>query len=161
MERLIEAVIALLQDAGIRAVRAFPQGAMPELEAPCTAVGLKRAKGAGRAVYTYLGMEEQADGTLTPRYGRALEAEIFLQIFCPRRLGAAQCMQEREWVTAALARPSQLVRLDALTVGTCAYQAESDCFVCGLTVEAEAYLYALANEEESAFTDFILKGEVK
>lgn len=161
MERLIEAVIALLREAGVCAVRAFPQGAMPELAAPCTAVGLRQAKSAGRAVYRYLGVEERTDGVLTPLYGRALEAEVFLQIFSPRRLGAAQCMQERERVTAALARPSQIVRLGALTVGTCEYQAESDCFVCGLTVEAEAYLYALTNEEESAFTDFILKGEVK
>lgn len=99
MDRLIEAVIALLRTEGIYAVRAFPQGAMPALKAPCTAVGLSRAKGAGRAVYTYLGMEENADGTQTPLYGRALETEIFLQVFCPRGLGAQRCMEEAERVT--------------------------------------------------------------
>lgn len=161
MDRLIEAVIALLRTEGIYAVRAFPQGAMPALKAPCTAVGLSRAKGAGRAVYTYLGMEENADGTQTPLYGRALETEIFLQVFCPRGLGAQRCMEEAERVTTALALPSAIVKLGELEVGGCAYRAESDCYVCRLSVEAEAYVYAQANEEETEFTDFILKGEVK
>lgn len=161
MDRLIEAVIALLRAEGIYAVRAFPQGAMPALCEPCTAVGLLRAKGAGRAVYTYLGMEEGADGTRTPLYGRRLETEIFLQVFCPRQLGAKHCMEETERVTAALALPSAIVGLGELEVGSCCYQAESDCYVCRLTVGAEAYVYAQANEEETEFTDFILKGEVK
>ena len=32
---------------------------------------------------------------------------------------------------------------------------------CTVRVEAEAYVYAVANEDETEFTDFILKGEVK
>ena len=76
MEKLIEAVIRLAEAAGIRAVKAFPAGAMPALTQPCTAVGLLKAKGAGRAVYGYLGVEAQADGSWTPLYGRRLEAVL-------------------------------------------------------------------------------------
>ena len=159
MEKLIEAVIRLAEAAGIRAVKAFPVGAMPALTQPCTAVGLLKAKGAGRAVYAYLGVEEQADGSLTPLYGRRLEAEVYLRVFCPRALGAQRCMQEAEKLAAALSRPSPVVRLGALTVEQCGYDAAGDCYRCTVRVEAEAYVYAMANEDETEFTDFILKGE--
>ena len=46
-------------------------------------------------------------------------------------------------------------------MGTCAYDAVSDCFRCTITAKTRAYLYALANEDGTEFTDFILKGEVK
>ena len=44
MELLIEALIAALEQAGLRAVKAFPQGLMPHLEKPGTAVGFAAAK---------------------------------------------------------------------------------------------------------------------
>ena len=38
---------------------------------------------------------------------------------------------------------------------------DADCYSCKVTAHALAYVYALANEEETEFTDFILKGEVQ
>ena len=68
---------------------------------------------------------------------------------------------EAEKLAAALSRPSPVVRLGALTVEQCGYDAAGDCYRCTVRVEAEAYVYAVANEDETEFTDFILKGEVK
>ena len=43
----------------------------------------------------------------------------------------------------------------------CRFAADADCYSCKVTAHALAYVYALANEEETEFTDFILKGEVQ
>ena len=62
---------------------------------------------------------------------------------------------------ALLAEEPGGVRIESFSVGTCAYDAVSDCFRCTITAKTRAYLYALANEDGTEFTDFILKGEVK
>ena len=161
MDRMIAAIIRAITAAGMHAVKAFPQGGMPALTKPCTAVGLLRAKGAERTGFSYLGVQETADGTRTPLYGKSLEAEIYLQLFCPRALGASACMQEAERLAAVLAAPIAGVRLGAFTVEACRYDAVSDCYQCRLCAQASGYLYASADEDETEFTDFILKGEVK
>ena len=43
----------------------------------------------------------------------------------------------------------------------CRFEADMDCYCCKMTVTALAYIYALANEDETEFTDFMLKGEVR
>ena len=48
-----------------------------------------------------------------------------------------------------------------ITVGACEYDAQSDCFVCPVRAQAQAYVYAVTDEDETEFTDFILKGAVK
>lgn len=150
-----------LRAAGLTAVKAFPAGAMPELMAAVTAVGLKRARGSHRAVYEYLGIQEEPNGTLTPLYGRPLEAELLLTVLAPRRLGGQGAMAEAERVTALIAGPVPGVHLEAFTVEGPELDGKSDCYRCTVTVTARGYLYALANSDETEFTDFILKGEVK
>lgn len=161
MEELIRALIKKLTDAGLTAVRAFPEGLMPRLTKAVTAVGIREVKSAGAGAYAYLGMREDAEGTLRAVYGRRLEAEAFLQVWCPRVIGGKACMEAAEQAMAALSEQSGGVRIEALTMGQCVYDAGSDCFQCMLTAKTQAYLYAVCNEEETEFTDFILKGEVK
>lgn len=70
-------------------------------------------------------------------------------------------MEEAERVAALLGAPLGAVQIGSFTVGPCAYDALSDCFRCALTAKSRAYLYAVANEDETEFTDFILKGVLK
>ena len=46
-------------------------------------------------------------------------------------------------------------------MGACTYDAGCDCFLCPLTAQLKAYVYATANEDETEFTDFMLKGEIR
>ena len=155
MELLIEALIAALEQAGLRAVKA-----LPHLEKPVTAVGIAEAKSVD-GPYAYLGMQEDKNGALRALYGKTLETEAVLEVYCPRSLGGRACMEEAERVAALLGAPLGAVQIGSFTVGPCAYDALSDCFRCALTAKSRAYLYAAANEDETEFTDFILKGVLK
>ena len=53
------------------------------------------------------------------------------------------------------------VQMKRLELGTCAFQPEADLFSVTIHLEAEGFVYALANEDDTEFTDFILKGEIK
>lgn len=161
MEELIAAMLRLLAQAGRTAVKAFPEGKMPHLETPTTAVGIREVKSVGKNGFSYLGMRENADGVRTAWYGKPLETELELQIYCPRRLGGRSCMEEAERIAAILADTDGGIQITSFSVGVCSYDAESDCFRCTLTAKTKAYLYAQANAEETEFTDFILKGELK
>lgn len=161
MHELIEAICKLLADAGVTVVRQFYPGTAPELDAPVTAVGLQGAKSGAAAQFSYLGMREDADGGRTALYGCELAAEILMQVFAPRRGGSAACYAETEKVVAALSNGAAGVQLAGITVGACEYDAQSDCFVCPVRAQAQAYVYAVTDEDETEFTDFILKGAVK
>lgn len=161
MDELIAALLRALEKAQITAVKAFPEGIMPKLTGPVTAVGIREMKGGANGAYTYLGMQPDGTGAARALYGRRLEAEALMQVYCPRSLGGRACMTESERVAALLAGEPGGVRIESFSVGTCAYDAVSDCFRCTITAKTRAYLYALANEDGTEFTDFILKGEVK
>lgn len=160
MDELIAALIRALKQAGVTAVKAYPEGVMPKLEGAVTAVGLRAMKNAEQG-WSYLGMRKKADGSSAAFYGRSVEAEAEMRVYCPRRIGGRVCMAEAEKAAAVLAAPIGGIRIEAFSVGACAYEPKSDCFCCTLTAKTQAYVYAAANEDETEFTDFILKGEVK
>lgn len=160
MEQLIQAFLAALSAVGITAVRQQPQLTLPLLSAPVTAVGLAGAKGEEQAFFEYLGELEQEGGTVS-LYGRRLEAEISLTVYCPKKLGGQRCRQEADSICQLLSGSLNGIRFAGFSVEPCRYEPESDLFRCGITVQARAYLYALPNEDETEFTDFILKGAAK
>lgn len=160
MEQLIQAFLDALEDADITAVRQLPALQLPDLTAPVTAVGLAGAKGLEQAFYEYLGMTEHRGG-LMPLYGRRLEADVTLAVYCPRSLGAAECTQEADRVCELLSGTIPGVTLGGFQIGPCRYEPDSDLFACVITAQAKAYLYAIPNEDETEFTDFILKGVPK
>lgn len=160
MEQLIDAILQALSDAEITAVKQLPQISFPHLTAPVTAVGLHAAKAADYALFCYLGKTER-NGEDFELYGKELKAEIFLQTVCPRRLGAECCMQQTDRIVELLAEPMQAVSLTGFSVGACEYDAQADVFSMTVTAQVRAYLYALSTEDETEFTEFILKGEVQ
>ncbi len=161
MERLMQALVSALRAGGIPAVRSFAAGTMPRLTETVTSVSLKSAKTHGGTFYSYLGLQEQDDGGLLPVYGRPLEAVVRFLVHTPHELGSQACMQQVFSLAQLLTAGVVGVRLGELTVGACVYDDVTDCFECELCVQAQAYLYATANSDETEFTDFILKGEVR
>ena len=93
-------------------------------------------------------------------YGRRLEAEIFLETVCPRRLGAEGCMEQTDAIVQRFSEPVNGVSLTEFTVGACAFDETADAFTMTVTAKLKAYLYALSEEDGTEFTDFILKGEI-
>ena len=124
-------------------------------------VELRSVSGGEKTVYTYLGVEELSGGSLQPIYGRHLEAEIALTVFSPRHLGGQVCQNLARQVAERIAEQVNGVKLGAFRMEPCEFEEKSDCFQCRIVARAKAYLYARANGDETEFTDFILKGEVK
>lgn len=156
----MQAFLSALEGAGLTAVRQQPQLRLPVISAPVTAVGLAGAKGAEEAFFEYLGELEQNGGTVS-LFGRRLEADVTLTVYCPKRLGGQRCVQEADAVCALLSGNPGGIRFAGFSVEPCRYEPESDLFCCRITAQARAYLYALANEDETEFTDFILKGAAR
>jgi hypothetical protein len=161
MELMITAVVSALKGAGVAATSALPAATMPQLNGPVTAVGLQSATATRSGFYDYLGLETMDDGSRRELYGRKLEATLFLDIYSPARLGGAECRRAAEAVSEVLLCGVDGVSLGTFTLGQCVYDEASNCFLCACTVEANAYVYAVASEDGTEFTDFILKGVLK
>ena len=139
----MEAVLTWLKDAGFQAVRRMPEGEFPELFGAVVAVGLEKAEAADAGLYSYLGVTEM-DGKTVSIYGRRLEAQVAMEVVSPENLGAKACME---------ASSALLTKLSGGIPGLAIAKTVMET--------ALAYVYALANEEETEFTDFMLKGEVR
>ena len=160
MEQLIEVVLAWLKGAGFQAVRQMPEGNFPELLGAVVAVGLQKAEATDAGLYSYLGVT-QTDGKTVSLYGKRLEAEVTMEVVSPESLGAKGCMEVSDALLTKLSGGIPGLTLTKTVMESCRFEAETDCFCCKVTATALAYVYALTNEEETEFTDFILKGEVQ
>ena len=108
-------------------------------------------------MYEYLGQTPEGESL----FGKRLEADVRLTAVCPRALGSEACQKQAERVAELLSGKVAGVTLAGYTVGACVYDAGCDCFVCPVTAQVKAYVYASANEDETEFTDFMLKGEIR
>ena len=160
MEQLIAAALKWLEAQGFCAVRRTPQGVFPRLNGTVVAVDVAGTKMTQAGLYDYLGMTD-ADGKRVSLYGRKIEAKVLLKIVTPRTLGAKECMEQADLVLTALSGGIPGLTMGEISSEACEYEADTDCFFCKVTARVQAYIYALANEEETEFTDFVLKGEVQ
>ena len=154
----MEAVLTWLKDAGFQAVRRMPEGEFPELSGAVVAVGLEKAEATDAGLYSYLGVTEM-DGKTVSIYGRRLEAQVAMEVVSPENLGAKACMEASSALLTKLS--GGIPGLSKTVMEGCRFEADMDCYCCKMTVTALVYVYALANEEETEFTDFMLKGEVR
>ena len=156
----MEAVLTWLKDAGFQAVRRMPEGEFPELSGAVVAVGLEKAEATDAGLYSYLGVTEM-DGKTVSIYGRRLEAQVVMEVVSPENLGAKACMEASGALLTKLSGGIPGLAIAKTVMEGCRFEADMDCYCCKMTATALAYVYALANEEETEFTDFMLKGEVR
>ena len=159
MEQLIDAVLTWLKGAGFQAVRRMPEGEFPELSGAVVAVDLEKAEATDAGLYSYLGVTEM-DGKTVSIYGR-LEAQVAMEVVSPENLGAKACMEASGALLTKLSGGIPGLAIAKTVMEGCRFEADMDCYCCKMTVTALAYIYALANEDETEFTDFMLKGEVR
>ena len=156
----MEAVLTWLKGAGFRTVRRMPEGDFPELSGAVVAVGLEKAEATDAGLYSYLGVTE-IDGKAVSLYGKRLEAEVAMEVVSPENLGAKACMEASGALLTKLSGGIPGLAIAKTVMEGCRFEVDMDCYCCKMTVTALAYVYALANEEETEFTDFMLKGEVR
>ena len=156
----MDAVLAWLKGAGFQAVCRMPEGEFPELSGAVVAVGLEKAEATDAGLYSYLGVTE-IDGKAVSLYGKRLEAEVAMEVVSPENLGAKACMEASGELRQKRAGGIPGLAIAKTVMEGCRFEVDMDCYCCKMTVTALAYIYALANEDETEFTDFMLKGEVR
>ena len=160
MEQLVQAFLKWLEGAGFAGVRQMPEGIWPQLKGPVTAVGVEKAEAKDAGFYSYLGLM-QADGKSVSLYGKRMEAEVSLEVVSPEALGAKVCAQKADELLTGLSGGVPGLTITELSAEKCRYVPDTNCYCCTVKAKVQAYLYALANEEETEFTDFMLKGDVQ
>ena len=87
---------------------------------------------------------------------------LLVEVYAPRTLGAAGCEKAAEAVTQAMmtALPEGL-KLGSLQWGKIGWDKTTGMFRLDASSKYAAYFVAEAAEDETVFTDFVLKGTVK
>ena len=87
---------------------------------------------------------------------------LLIEVYAPRTLGAAGCEKAAETITQAMmtALPEGL-KLGSLQWGKTGWDKTTGMFRLDASAKYAAYFVAEAAEDETVFTDFVLKGTVK
>lgn len=155
MDEIIVRVLTALEEAGIPAVRAMPDGIMPRLKGPRAAVCFERVKRSSPGLYEYLGTEETADRGEVERYGRRISAVLLIRVCAPD----GQAVSPR--VCRALEGGIRGVTIGEITASAAVFDPVADVFVTEVRAELAAYLIAESTDDSVQFLDFRLEGEVK
>lgn len=151
MEQLIDAILAMLQAAGLPAARALPDGPMPRLKGPAAAVLLRSAKTAPAGFGAYLGETEQG-----AQFGLRLQAQLRVRVVSP----AARTGETFAERVCDVLLGAQSVSVTQISRGETAYDGTLECFLTDLDLTVSALLIAVEESDDGVFTDFILKGAI-
>lgn len=154
-----DAVVSALNDAGLRALAAFPTDRAKRYDSAVAAVAVGAAEGKTVGFCNYLGETyDEAAGTWRELYGKQLEGDITVEVRAER---AADCETGCETAAEVLLgglpsgiRPGEL-RWEALT-----WERATGMFLRRGVLRCAAVFTAQAQEEGRAFLDFILKGVI-
>ena len=147
------AVMAAIAAAGGAAVESYSVEQLKCYQTAVTAVG----------AIEYLGEKtDEKTQQLVSVYGRRMRLTLLLEVYAPRELGAAGCETAAETVTQALmtALPEGL-KLKTIQWGKAGWDKTAGMFRLEANAKYAAYFVAEAAEDETVFTDFVLKGTVK
>ena len=162
MEELLDRILALLRQAGIRCEAAWPARTAPQLAAPMTTARIERAELKAAGLGSCLGLLDDPETGIHELSGRTLEAAVLLRVASPARLGGQACFRESCRVMDALLAGADSLGIGPCTQGENRYDRASGLFLteirAGLRVHVTAGLPA---EEEPGIEDFNLKGEIK
>ena len=144
------AVAAAIKAAGCAAIESYSEEQLKRYATAVAAVGTKETVIEESGAAQYLG--EKVDGA-TQETG---------SVYAPRRLGAAGSEKAAEPITQAMmtALPEGL-KLRTLQWGKTGWDKTTGMFRLDASAKYAAYFVAEAAEDETVFTDFILKGTVK
>ena len=157
LTQIRDAVVKALQEAGMTALAAFPEGKAKQYHGAVAAVAVGAAEGKPMALNNYLGeVYDEKTGTVQELYGRQLEGDITVSVRAER---AADCEAGCETAAEVLLghlpagiRPQQL-GWEALT-----WEKGTAMFLRKGTLRCQAVFTARGQEDGEVFDDFILKG---
>ena len=160
MEELLDKILALLRQAGLRCEAAWPARTAPQLAAPMTTARIERAELKEAGIGGWLGLLDDPETGPRELRGRRLEATALLRVASPARLGGQVCFREACRVMDAL-----LAGADDLTIGPCTqeenrYDRTSGLFLTEIRAGLRGHVTPAPPAEEPDIEDFKLKGEI-
>lgn len=157
------AVAAAIKAAGCAAIESYSEEQLKRYATAVAAVGTKETviEESGAAQYLGEKVDEATQETVSV-YGRKMLLTLLIEVYAPRTLGAAGCEKAAEMVTHALmtALPEGL-KLRELHLGQTEWDKVTGMFRLRASAAYEAYFLCEMAEDETVFTDFVLKGTVK
>lgn len=157
------AVAAAIKAAGCAAIEGYSEEQLKRYATAVAAVGTKETviEESGAAQYLGEKVDEATQETVSV-YGRKMLLTLLIEVYAPRTLGAAGCEKAAEMVTQALmtALPEGM-KLRELHLGQTEWDKVTGMFRLRASAAYEAYFLCEMAEDETVFTDFVLKGTVK
>lgn len=165
LESVAGAVVAALQEKGINACSAYPKEPLQAHQGSLVCVAVKSAALADGGFAGYLGVRTDENGRQAELFGLRCALTLALDIYAPMESenGAVECVRCFDTVTAALGSLRSGLKIQELQCGEAAPDRDSGMFRCRCGVKGVAFLIAEKKEdgEETEFSDFILKGELR
>lgn len=161
VDLILEPVVRVLSDGGLRAFRAFP-ARLRDRKGPCVIVGLRSYKCLSGGLGEYLGFREKENGETIELYGKRLELELLFEVYAPFEGAedAGACVRFAESIGALTEGfPSGLRPLEFIC-GEAKADEELGCFRCECVLQCSAFLVAEGIGEQGEFLDFVLKGVI-
>ena len=156
------AVSAAIKAAGCAAIESYSEEQLKRYATAVAAVGTKETVIEESGAIEYLGEKvDEATQETVSVYGRKMLLTLLIEVYVPRTVGAAGC-EEAEAITQAMmtALPEGL-KLRTLQWGKTGWDKTTGMFRLDASAKYAAYFVAEAAEDETVFTDFVLKGTVK
>ena len=157
------AVAAAIKAAGCATIESYSEEQLKRYATAVAAVGTKETviEESGAAQYLGEKVDEATQETVSV-YGRKMLLTLLIEVYAPRALGTAGCEKAAEAVTQALmtALPEGL-KLRELHLGQTEWDKVTGMFRLRASAAYEAYFLCEMAEDETVFTDFVLKGTVK
>ena len=157
------AVAAAIKAAGCAAIESYSEEQLKRYATAVAAVGTKETVIEESGAIEYLGEKvDEMTQEMVAVYGRKMLLTLLIEVYAPRTLGAAGCEKAAEMVTQALmtALPEGM-KLRELHLGQTEWDKVTGMFRLRASAKYAAYFVAEAAEDETVFTDFVLKGTVK
>lgn len=158
-----KAVIEAIAAAGGTAAERYGAEKFRTITHAVTAVGAREMVIEPGGGPEYLGRRvDEKTQEVRETFGRRMELTLSLDVYAPRELGADGCGKEAETVTQALmtALPEGL-GLREMRWGAAEWDKTTGMFRLCASARYAAYFLCERAEDETVFTNFVLKGTVK
>lgn len=161
--QVVSAVAQAITRAGCEALERYGTERLTARERALCAVGTRQVTVEQAGLPEYLGqrIDEKTQETREV-FGRRMTLALSLEVYTPRTLLAGGCAEATENVTQAMltALPEGL-KLRELRWNETEWDSASGMFRCNGEARYEAYFICEQEEDETVFTDFVLRGTVK
>lgn len=159
LDRIRECMTAFLQEQGVAALTAWPDGRRVKPDQAVAAVSIRRCEGGPSGFQDYLGERYNGEtGRWEELYGKELTVFFGLDLYAGRIGGAAACQSAFDAMANAFQQggPAGLT-VQSFSQGELRYDEGAGLFCCPVEAVCKCFLYAVA-DEGGQFLDFEIKG---